>query len=307
MRTMSCVVLSILCLLMAAGGPASAATFGAADGYNLFTLSAGTLTVAENCDAQGSVAIGGDAQLTNYAIASELSGSDARLVVDGHLTFTNGQVGNGTGTIYAQSATLLGTNPTDFETTGSGVDFNAAADYLTTASTTWGNLGATGTTTMNVSGGIDLIGSNLDLNVFDLSGSDLLSANAFNISAPDGSTVLVNISGDTSGMTNMALVLNGVENTNILYNFYEATDLTLEGLSIQGSVLAPFAAVDFDNGNIDGQMIVHTLGSEADASTGEFHNVSFAGQLTPVPIPGAVWLFVSGLVGLLGLRKKIGS
>jgi hypothetical protein len=32
--------------------------------------------------------------------------------------------------------------------------------------------------------------------------------------------------------------------------------------------------------------------------------VVFRTELSPVPIPGAVWLFGSGLVGLIGFRKK---
>jgi choice-of-anchor A domain-containing protein len=299
------IVLAFLFIVLVTGETASAAMFGVAGDYNLFTLGSATLTVVENSDAGGSIAIGGDAKLTSYAVASQRSGNDARLVVGGHLTYSNGQVGiNGSGTIYAQTATLTGTSPTDFETTGNGVDFNDAADYLTTASTFWGSLSATGTTTVHSWGAIELNGSDSNLNVFDLNGSDLLAANSFNITAPTGSTMLVNISGEVSGMTNMGFDLTGVENTNILYNFYEATDLKFEGIGIQGSVLAPLAAVDFDYGSINGQMIAYTLGSEADASSGKFHDISFTGQLTPVPIPSAVWLFCSGLVVFVGLRKK---
>lgn len=44
-----------------------------------------------------------------------------------------------------------------------------------------------------------------------------------------------------------------------------------------------------------------TLGT---SSTSDGYYVVFRTELSPVPIPGAVWLFGSGLVGLIGFRKK---
>lgn len=298
-------ILLCFCLFSGTVQSASAGMFGMADNFNLFTIGDATLNVVENSDAEGSVAIGGDATLTNYSVASKRSGNDALLVVDGHLSYTNGQVGkNGSGYIYAQTATLTGTNPTTFNTTGSGVDFSAAAAYLNTASSAWGNLAATGTTVVQSWGGINLNGTNSDLNIFAVDGASLFGANTLNISAPTGSTVLVNISGNLTGMKNMGIGLNGIENSKILYNFFQATALTFEGIGIQGSVLAPLASVDFDSGNINGQMIAYTLGSQSDASSGEFHDIAFTGQLAPVPVPGAFWLLGSALGALSFGRKK---
>lgn len=298
-------ILLFFCLFSGTVQSASAGMFGMADNFNLFTIGDATLNVVENSDAQGSVAIGGDATLTNYAVASKRSGSDALLVVDGHLSYTNGQVGeNGSGSIYAQSATLTGTTPTAYYTAGSGVDFSAAATYLKTASATWGNLAATGTTVVQSWGGIDLSGTNSDLNIFAVDGASLFGASSLNISAPTGSTVLVNISGNVTEMKNMGIALSGIKNSNILYNFYDATTLTFEGISIQGSVLAPLASVDFDNGHINGQMIAYTLGSQSDASSGEFHDIAFTGQLAAVPVPGTFWLLGSALCALSIGRKK---
>lgn len=301
MMSMSRIFLTILCLVIFVVNPASASIFGAAGDYNLFTSGNATLT---NSDAEGSVAIGGTASLTNYSVASNRSGSDARLVVGGGLTYTNGQVGqSGSGTIYAASAALTGTNPATFATTGSGLDFIAAADYLKSASTAWKGLATTGSAVNNY-GTITLTGNNAGLNVFSLDGSDLNAAYGLNINAQAGSTVLINVSGTASGLTNMGISLQGgIQNTNVLYNFYEATQLTFSGVGIQGSVLSPLAAVDFDNGNINGQMFAFSL----EPSSGEFHDVGFTGQLSPVPLPGAVWLLSSGFITLAGFRKKLRS
>jgi choice-of-anchor A domain-containing protein len=45
---------------------------------------------------------------------------------------------------------------------------------------------------------------------------------------------------------------------------------------VKGTVFAPHAALDFDNGAIDGQVVVASI-----TGTGEFHDHAFTGDLCP--------------------------
>jgi len=53
------------------------------------------------------------------------------------------------------------------------------------------------------------------------------------------------------------LVVNGTAISNVLYNFYQATALKIQGINVRGTILAPFAAVNFVTGVQDGQMICY--------------------------------------------------
>ena len=68
-----------------------------------------------------------------------------------------------------------------------------------------------------------------------LTGSNLSSANNVSINVPNGSVVLVNIGGTTLTWTG-GLVVNGTAISNVLFNFYQATSLTIQGIDITGSV-----------------------------------------------------------------------
>ena len=70
------------------------------------------------------------------------------------------------------------------------------------------------------------------------------------------------------------LVVNGTAISNVLFNFYQATSLTIQGIDITGSVLAPFAAVNFISGVQNGQMICKSL-----IGMGQFNYVLFGGQI----------------------------
>jgi len=102
-----------------------------------------------------------------------------------------------------------------------------------------------GTTTVqdwgNPTAQITFNGTNPTLNVFRVLGTDMNRANSVYINAPASSTVLINIDGTTDRMTNFGFFLSGVSRQHVLYNFYQATTLTLNSIGVEGSILAPRA------------------------------------------------------------------
>src|SRR5205814_333576 len=47
--------------------------------------------------------------------------------------------------------------------------------------------------------------------------------------------------------------------SNLLWNFYQADHLEISGVGLQGSILAPHANFDFNNGNIKGTVVVDAM------------------------------------------------
>ena len=92
----------------------------------------------------------------------------------------------------------------------------------------------------------------------------------------------------------------------MLWNFVDLSQLSLNGLSWRGSILAPLATMHLANGNINGQVMVNTLYT---SQGGEYHNHAFTGDLpvdepTPAPsVPEPTDLALVGVASLLLARR----
>ncbi|MCU7494168.1 MAG: choice-of-anchor A family protein, partial [Ignavibacteria bacterium] len=244
---------------------------GSAKDYNLFVLQDAS---QPSSDTQGKAAIGRDAAFGNYSIGDQLAPESGDVLIVGrNLTFTSGRVYNGNA-VYGGSTNLpLSSVSVDGKLRmDAPVNFASAKSYLENLSTTLSSYAINGNTKFEW-GGLFLSGTDPFLNVFSIDGSNLSQANNFQIDVPNGSVVLINISGQNLSWTG-GLTVNGTSISNVLYNFYQATDLSIKGIDIKGSVLAPWANVNFISGVENGQMICKALTGQ-----GQFNNSKFIGNI----------------------------
>lgn len=252
---------------------------GPAKEYNLFVL----YDVNQpSSDTQGKVAVGRDAYFANYSVGDQLPPNSGDVLIVGRdLTFISGSVnGNvvygNTTNLPQPSVSVSGTIRQD-----SPINFAAAKIYLENLSATLSSYTVNGTVNFQY-GGLTLTGTDPFLNVFKVNDSDLSSANNVTINAPNGSVVLVNINGTNISWTG-GLTVNGTSITNVLYNFYQAIQLTIQGIDIRGSLLAPFANVNFISGVINGQMICKSFNGMGQMNLAPFiGNIPFEKEITNI-------------------------
>ena len=245
--------------------------------FNVFILGNSTHRYT---DVEGRLAVGGNASFSGYSVGNRMGNSGGTrddVIVGGTLSYSNGTVANGN-VVSGGPATLSSLNiPNGSYRQDNVVDFATQEAYLQGLSRYWADLAPNGSTNVQYYGStaqITLTGTDPQLNIFTLSGSDVAAAHAFIINAPGGSTVLVNISGTNDRMQYFGFSLNGPNRRHVLYNFYEANNLRLGGISVEGTVLAPFAAIAFPHGNINGTLIGASL-----SGSGEAHHHPFAGDI----------------------------
>ena len=252
---------------------------GTAGGFNLFVLGKDTQS---GTDTQGRVAVGGDAKLTSYSLGDLLSGSGTNdvLVAGGSLTFQGGTAHHGN-VVYGTTANVTGfTVPDGTVHQGHPIDFTVESRNLGALAELWAALPANGTTTVTPYHQINLVGTDPKWNVFQLAGSDLAAASGFSIQAPQGSAVVIDIDGASDSLQNFGFQLSGVTASNVIYNFFAATSLTMQSIGVQGTVVAPHAAVTFNNGNINGGLVAGSL-----TGGGQVNLLSFAGCLPVTAAP----------------------
>ena len=244
--------------------------------YNVFVLK--DLTQPSS-DTEGKMAVGRNATLSNYSVGDKLTTQGEDVLIAGRkITFTSGRVYNGN-VVYGRFQDITPFQVSVDEGTirhESVIDFGAAGSYLRNLSNQLKGYTTNGTTTFEW-GGLTLTGNNPYINVFRVNGDDLSAANNIQINAPNGSVVLVNISKRNVSWTG-GLTVTGTSKENVLYNFYQAHNISIQGIDILGTILAPRASVDFVSGVQHGQMICKYLTGQ-----GQFNLANFIGNIPVDP------------------------
>lgn len=287
-------------VLLSTAGVAHAATVL---DYNIFVSDSYR---GENSDVAGRIAAGGDVRLANFSVGSGLAGAGGdTLSVGGTLTFNNGRVVYGDAVAGALKINKnVGFANGSARTGVAAIDFGVEAARLSEISTTLAKRDATGKTDYRY-GGLTFTGSDAALNIFTLTNAQLSQTHSFAINVPKGSVALFNVSGSSITMQNFGFALNGVDAAHILFNFHEADSVKLTSIGLQGTILAPLAAVTFNNGRADGQLFARSL-----AGNGQFADIRFAGDLfatgpgVPEPSTWAMMIAGFGLVGAASRRRR---
>lgn len=266
-----------------------AINFGSAGEYNVFVF--GNLSLS-NTDAEGRVAVGGNATLSNYGVGASIlplppSGSDASLVVNGDLDVSAGSNACGN-TIVSPSSTVINYtmgNPNGSLLTATPIDFAEAERYLKCASIFWSGLVPNGTGTV-VFGQLNLTGIDETLNIFRFDSTNIYGTglalnqlNGINIIAPADSTILITVDGSNILYGSYQIFRNGIaasraDACKILWNHPDALTWSNSTTAIYGSVLAPFAAATTTFSQINGNIIFESFTGNA-----ESHNELFTGEL----------------------------
>jgi len=124
--------------------------------------------------------------------------------------------------------------------------------------------------------------------------ADLINNSVVFNNAKGATSIIVDVSGnfvDPSGSN-----WNGPALQNVIFNFYNATSVTVNNW--EASILAPNAGLSVASGNIEGFVYANSF-----AGGGEIHNLPFDGTLpvSSVPEPGTLLIFGVALLGLTAL------
>lgn len=214
-----------------------AINFGFANDYNVFVF--GSMSMSST-DAEGRVAVGGNAALSNYGVGAGITplppaNTDPTFVIAGDVNVSGGSNASGN-TVISPSSTVISYtmgNPNGALLTGTPIDFAEAERYLKCACAFWGALEENGTGEVQY-GQLNLTGTDPVVNIFRIdaanvfgSGLSLAQLNGINIIAPIDATILINVEGTSIQYGSYQIFRNGTGATRenarkILWNYPDA-------------------------------------------------------------------------------------
>jgi choice-of-anchor A domain-containing protein len=292
---------------------------GAAQGASLYDYNLVTISDAQlnNVHLHGISGVGGT--LTNNGVdeyGADVAGNGVKLQVVNNVTGPSGAQmhfpGSGGSLNYggtlSSNVSLVG---------GSGshtsVNLSAFTTEIGTDSTTFSGLTANSTFS---NGAFNItphaVAGLGNVAVFSIPASSLFVQNqnfSYTLNGtPDA--IIVNVTG--TSITGTQANFNGSWSSidsKLIFNFYQATSLSLAATSWYGSILAPSATLTKSSNDIYGGVYVNSL----NMSSGEIHADLYTGSVPspnttpniPVPLPGAAVMVLSmAPVGLAGLWRR---
>jgi choice-of-anchor A domain-containing protein len=264
-------VLRALVLATLAAAPIAARALdldlGAASAYSGFFFG----NASSLQDVEGRLAVGGDLSIHGTSIGGRLptTSTQASLIVGGNVAaFDSGSIWAGSQHnsfgVYRGSKAAKVPSYLDLRQGSLDLDFEAERTYLFSLSDAVANQAPTGRVTVLYST-VTLSGSNdPNLEVFNLTASQVRSGMNFALANIKSSAYLVlNVAADAQRSVQMGIsmdVFNG-RHSKVLFNLPDARILNFTGVRVYGSVLAPAACVCNSSGHLEGTIVADTWDS----------------------------------------------
>jgi choice-of-anchor A domain-containing protein len=310
-----------------AATPAFASILGPAQNYNVFVF--GNMT--QSSDSQGALAVGGNASLSSYSVATNATSSATNLVVGGNLTASYGTI-NGNAIVGGNvdyndpsiNGSLTAGGTVNYHTSGGSVtggtysvgsytglsyishttitgpvslpiNFSSAQSILDNTADSLAGLSSTGITAISY-GAVTFTGANAATNIFTISAAQLSSVNGITINIPGGADALINVTG--AGSISLPNVGFNFDASRTLWNLDAFT--TVSTSSFSGSVLAPYANVTYHSGAFNGTLVADSV-----IGGGQFNQSSFTYDIPIGPTPGGVLAPEPASLALLGAGSML--
>ncbi len=239
---------------------------------------------ASSGNANGALAVGGDLRVGGYSVATNDTTpvSDYSLLIEGDARYTSGRIYRGkvrvAGDISAISQSVIWGLPEGTEIENTPLSYSikeSKSDYIELSQEV--SLLEMGGSVEFKWGGLYLRGDGESpIQVFQISGEQLSRAHTFSVkNIPEGASLIFNVDGSHVRVQNLSFSDIISYRSKSLFNFYQAQTLSIDGVSIEGSVLAPEASVNASGGNLMGTVI-------AQSWTGSMHlgGVRFDGEIS---------------------------
>ncbi|MBC8080369.1 MAG: choice-of-anchor A family protein [Gorillibacterium sp.] len=240
---------------------------GIAGHFNAFIL--GDFTQS-NGQISGRLAASGNIRLVEYEVggAFKRSTSGDVLISGQNLTLANGILYGSA--IYGGELSVTNATYSEAVIQGTPIDFVMERQNLLALSSKLSYYSYT--ENAEYEAGELLLKATEPFNVIQLSASDLANASGLRIQVPETSTLIVNVSGTNISIQN--LHIGDAKPNRILFNFYDATSITISNTTFQGSILAPQADVFFSGAELDGMLIAKSF-----MGSGQLKNDLFQGSI----------------------------
>jgi choice-of-anchor A domain-containing protein len=323
-------LLLLLAALSAVSAPAWADPFGPASAYNLVALGSSTYAgnITTGADVGGRVLAAGTVSSGQYgstigsSVVNDAFGGSLTnaIVTAGGLTAGSTFYINGGGNVSTptQAGTIyFNDHGSRVTSTGPVIDFASLRTNLEAESAALNILAQTnaitprsGNSSLGENPSFTVLQGTAAVNYFNISAAQFQSG-TLDIEVPTGATAIINVTG-TSATLGTAIYLNGQQyhgdsanDQDILFNFASATSVDLSA-GLDASVLAPFALLTDNNGQIDGNFIAAQIQLTGNA---EAHNVEFSGTVpptspSPVPEPTSLALMSTGIASLATILRR---